>query len=104
MKELIMMDSSEEERINLSKMCIFDLKEKKNNSLIHKMASLWVKYDKENFGVIEYLAELLEQEEWGLAEEYYTLCRNHLNMQQVNLWKKHPKIIQNKSLLEKWDK
>jgi hypothetical protein len=78
MKELIMLDSSLEKRKQLSDQLMEQLRNNGQTELIHELASLWARYDVEDFGVRSYLSELLDEKKFDLAKEYYALCQKYI--------------------------
>ncbi|MGE7588522.1 phospholipase D-like domain-containing protein [Peribacillus sp. NPDC101480] len=96
MKELIMLDSSLEKRKQLSDQLMEHLRNNGQVELIHELASLWARYDVEDFGVRSYLSELLNEENFDLAKEYYALCQKHIKTSPISEWEKAPELSEYK--------
>lgn len=92
MKELIMLDSSFGKRKQLSDQLVEHLRDNRQAELIYEIASLWARYDVEDFGVRSYLSELLNEEKFELAKEYYTLCQKHIRNSPISEWEKAPEL------------
>jgi hypothetical protein len=90
MKELIMLDSLLDKRKSLSERLMHFLKENQQEELIHEMASMWVRYDCEDFGTRYYLRDLLLKEDFDRAKAYYSLSLKHI--QTTNLWEKSAEL------------
>ena len=93
-KELILLDSKFEERKILSDQLIKILHEHSQNELIHEISCIWVRYNTEDFGVRLHLANLLKKNELTLAENYFTLCQNHLKGSPIIEWPKSPELLE----------
>lgn len=83
-KELLLLDSSNEKRIMLSNELINHLYEQGKDDIVHEIANMWVRYDSEDFGVKNHLSKLLKQNEEERAKEYYQLCLKYI--QTAQLW------------------
>lgn len=79
MKELILLNSFLEKRKQLSNELLKNLYEIGRNKTVNELASMWVVYAAEEFGVAEHLSRLITQQQEAEAEAYYDLCRKHLS-------------------------
>lgn len=100
MKELIMLTSYSERRIALSKKLVDFLFENKKEKLLHEIASLWVRYKREDFGVRSHLGRLLHGEQFDLAKEYFGLCKMNLPAETLKLWDKSPELKEHNEWLK----
>lgn len=96
MKELILLDSSFEERKSLSDQLHQTVLTFGDLRLAHELAQLWLTYRKEDFGAIDYLAALLDRQDMDRAHTYYTYALRMIP--DCIIWQTHDSL----SIYREW--
>ncbi|TCI60812.1 phospholipase D-like domain-containing protein [Exiguobacterium sp. SH3S1] len=84
MKELIMLDTQLDKRKELSTKLMLHLHNENREDLAFELSKLWLVYDKEEVGALDYLKELLVRHETERATQYFMLALKHV--QTSSIW------------------